>query len=455
MASLASIGQGLKDRFLVSLQYPEFRKLWVTTMMSQSSSWALIVARAALVLELTGSPAWTGAVTFAAMIPALLVSPIAGFLADKFDRRTVLACAISINVGTNVVLAMLVVTGIVEAWHVLLLSIVNGSARSSQMPSAQALLVNMVPRDQVLNAVSLYQATVNGSRFLGPVLILVLLKITGVLGVAYPLWGLENSDNWVFFLCVGMYGIAFTMCVSIRTRSRGVLKEGNFAQTFFSNFAAGISYMYRNPVMLSLVLLVVAHCGMTMSFESLFPLVARDTLGLITSKSVLGGFSQMMVGFGIAALIASLMLAGVRDDALRGKLLLWLGVLSGISPVALVVLPNIWPTIWVAFLATAIMGFAQGGFMTLSHAMLQTLAPDAIRGRVLGVYTWHTTGMMASFNFVNGSLAALPIVGALPIPAAPVILGAGGLGFLMVMILSFARIPLRELYARGVPAPSS
>ena len=93
--------------------------------------------------------------------------------------------------------------------------------------------------------------------------------------------------------------------------------------------------------------------------------------------------------------------------------------------------------------------------MTLSHAMLQTLAPDAIRGRVLGVYTWHTTGMMASFNFVNGSLAALPIVGALPIPAAPVILGVGGLGFMMVMILSFARIPLRELYARGVPAPTS
>ena len=448
MASLASIGQGFKDRFLVSLQYPEFRKLWVTTMMSQSSSWALIVARAALVLELTGSPAWTGAVTFAAMIPALLVSPIAGFLADKFDRRTVLACAISLNIATNVVLAMLVVTGMVEAWHVLVLSVINGSARSSQMPSAQSLLVNMVPRDQVLNAVSLYQATVNGSRFLGPVLILVVLNITGLLGMT-------NAQDWVFFLCVAMYLLAFLACISIGTRSRGVMQEGNIARTFFTNFSAGISYMYRNPVMLSLVLLVVAHCGMTMSFESLFPLVARDTLGLITSKSVLGGFSQMMVGFGIAALVASLLLAGVREQAVRGKLLLWLGVLSGISPVALVVLPNIWPTIWVAFLATAIMGFAQGGFMTLSHAMLQTLAPDAIRGRVLGVYTWHTTGMMASFNFVNGSLAALPIVSALPIPPAPVILGVGGLAFMMVMILSFARIPLRELYARGVPVPTS
>ena len=448
MASLASIGQGLKDRFLVSLQYPEFRKLWVTTMMSQSSSWALIVARAALVLELTGSAAWTGAVTFAAMIPALLVSPIAGFLADKFDRRTVLAGAISINVATNVVLAMLVVTGIVEAWQVLLLSVINGSARSSQMPSAQALLVNMVPRDQVLNAVSLYQATVNGSRFLGPVLILVVLNVSGLLGVT-------DAQDWVFFLCVAMYLVALLTCFSIGTRSRGEMKEGNFAQTFFVNFAAGLKYMYTSPVVLSLVLLVVAHCGMTMSFESLFPLVARDSLGMITSESVLGGFSQMMVGFGIAALIAALMLAGVRDEALRGKLLLWLGVLSGASPVALVVLPNIWPTIWVAFLATAVMGFAQGGFMTLSHAMLQTLAPDAIRGRVLGVYTWHTTGMMASFNFVNGSLAAMPIVGALPIPAAPVILGAGGLGFLMVIVLSFARIPLRELYARGVPATTS
>ena len=84
--------------------------------------------------------------------------------------------------------------------------------------------------------------------------------------------------------------------------------------------------------------------------------------------------------------------------------------------------------------------------MTLSHAMLQTIAPDAVRGRLLGVYNWHTNGFMASFNLVNGTIAGVTAL------TAPIILGAGGIGFLIVMTLSFARIPLRQLYARGVPA---
>ncbi len=84
--------------------------------------------------------------------------------------------------------------------------------------------------------------------------------------------------------------------------------------------------------------------------------------------------------------------------------------------------------------------------MTLSHAMLQTIAPDAIRGRLMGVYSWHTNGFMASFNMVNGVMAEFSPL------TAPIILGAGGLGFLAIVILSFARVPLRQLYARGVPA---
>ena len=115
MAIPAHVGEGLKARYLVSLQYPEYRKLWVATVCSQSAAWALIVARAALVLQLTGSATWTGAVIFAAMIPSVLMSPIAGFLADRFDRRTVVAYAYGVNLAHNLLLSVLVVTGSVEA----------------------------------------------------------------------------------------------------------------------------------------------------------------------------------------------------------------------------------------------------------------------------------------------------------------------------------------------------
>ena len=426
---MSQLGRELGSRYLVSLESLEFRKLWTATICSQSAAWALIVARAALVLELTDSAVWAGYVTFAAMIPSVVVSPLAGYLADRFNRRTVLACAYSVNVADNLVLAMLVATRLVEPWHVLVLASVTGSARSTQMPAAQALLANIVPRERLFNAVSLYQATFHGARFVGPFLILVVLWTTG-------------HQNWVFFLCAGLYVLGLSTIFTIQTVSKGVIEAGRFGEVFLRNLMAGLSYMYRHPLVLSIVLLVVAHCGMTMSFESLFPVLSRDMLGMTGTASIMGGASYLMVGYGAAALVTALFLAGVQSERTRGQLLLWLGILSGATPVALALSPNL----QLAVLSAAGMGAAQGGFMTLSHAMLQSIAPDAIRGRLFGVYSWHTQGFMAGFNLVNGTLAGFTAL------TAPIILAAGGAGFVIVVVLSFGRVPLRQLYGKGLPA---
>ena len=84
--------------------------------------------------------------------------------------------------------------------------------------------------------------------------------------------------------------------------------------------------------------------------------------------------------------------------------------------------------------------------MTLSHAMVQTIAPDAIRGRLMGVYSWHIQGFMATFNLVNGTLVGFTAL------TASIVLAAGGAGFLIMVTLSMGRAPLRQLYGRGVPA---
>ena len=428
MAILAHVGEGLKARYLVSLQYPEYRKLWVATVCSQSAAWALIVARAALVLQLTGSATWTGAVIFAAMIPSVLMSPVAGFLADRFDRRKVVAYAYGVNLAHNLLLSVLVVTGSVEAWQLLALAVVNGSARAVQMPASQALLPNTLPREWLFNAVALYGVTQHGSRFTGPFLILVLLWFTG-------------HQDWVFFLCTALYCLGLGSILSIKVASTGVIQPGGGIPAILNSMLEGLRYIYSHPVVLSLVLLVVAHCALTMSFESLLPVLSRDRFGL-ENAGILGGFSYMMVGFGLAALVAAMTLAGVRTEAARGRLLLWLAVLSGVSLVALAMSPNL-P---LAILSSAAMGFSQGGFMMLSQAMVQSIVPDAIRGRVMAVYNWHILGFMAAFNMVHGALVEATAL------SASIILAAGGIAFLVVVALSFARVPLRQLYARGVPA---
>ena len=429
MTSLVQAGRELGSRYFISLQVLEYRKLWTATLCSQSASWALIVARAALVLELTGSAAWTGYVTFAAMIPSVLVSPLAGYLADRFDRRTVLVWAYSVNLIDSLALAILVAVRVIEPWQVLLLAIVTGSARSTQMPTAQSLLANMVPRERLLNAVSLYQVTFHGSRFLGPFLILVVLWATG-------------HQNCVFFLCAGLYISGLFLVMSIRTVSRGVIQAGRFSEVFWRNLLAGLNYMYHHPLVLSMVLLVVAHCGMTMSFESLLPVLSLERLGLEGSLSVMGGASYLMVAYGVGAMITALALAGVQNERARGQLFFGFAVLSGITPVVLAVSPDM----STAVLSAAGMGFAQGGFMTLSHAMIQIIAPDEIRGRLMGVYSWHTQGFMAGFNLFNGAVAGFTAL------TAPIILGGGGVAFLIVVGLSLARVPLRQVYAKGLPS---
>ena len=362
------------------------------------------------------------------MIPSVLVSPVAGYLADRYDRRTVVAYTYGVNLAHNLLLSILVVTGAVEAWHLLALAVVNGSARAVQMPSSQALLPNTLPREWLFNAVALYGVTRHGSRFVGPFLILVLLWITG-------------HQDWVFFLCTALYGLGLVTILRIRVASTGVIQSGSGIPAILANLMEGLRYIYSHPTVLSLVLLVVAHCALTMSFESLLPVLSRDKFGL-DNAGVLGGVSYMMVAFGLAALVAAVTLAGVRTEPARGRLLLWLAVLSGVTMVALAMSPNL-P---LATLSAAGMGFSQGGFMMLSQAMVQSIAPDAIRGRVMGVYNWHILGFMAGFNLVNGTLAEVTAL------TTAIILGAGGVGFLIVMALSFVRAPLRLLYARGVPA---
>ena len=426
------LAQTIGARYLPALRHTEYRKLWMAAICSQSAAWALIVARGALAKTESGSDFWTGMVTFAAMIPSIFVAPLAGYLADRFDRRTVLAYAYSVNLVHNLLLAIIVVAGLIEVWHLILLSLLNGFARVSQMTSAQALLPSTVPREGLFNAVALFHATQQGSRFVGPLLILLMLWITGP-------WLADNQD-WVFFLCAGLYLLGLLMVLTLRVSSRGVVEAGQGASAIFLNLLAGLKFIYNRPLVLSVVLLVVAHCGMTMSFESLFPALSIDKLGLDPGAGILAGFGFLMVGYGSAAFVMSLTLAGVRSERSRGRLFLWLGVFSGVTPIALGMSPNL-P---LAMLAVAAMGASQSGFMALSNAMLQSLAPDAIRGRVMSVYNWHSNGFMASFNLVNATLVNFTGL------TAPLALGVGGMAFIVVMAGSAANFSLRRVYTDGV-----
>jgi MFS family permease len=130
--------------FFASLGSPDYCLLWGATACGQAAAWALVVLRAALVYELTRSNAWVGFVTMAAQLPSLVVTPFAGLLADRFDRRRVLACTFTLNLLNNLLLALLVLSGQITPMALLGIALINGILRATEMPTTQALLPNLV-----------------------------------------------------------------------------------------------------------------------------------------------------------------------------------------------------------------------------------------------------------------------------------------------------------------------
>jgi MFS family permease len=404
-----------KTQFLTSLQHPDYRRLWFANIYAGAAHWALIVARGWLVFELTDSSTLVGIVTFAAMIPRFFVSPFAGLLADRLDRRRLLAWTLGIDAAHNLLLATLAISGFIEIWHLMVLSLINGSARATAMPASGSLLPNLVPRNHLINAIALNSATMHGTRLLGPLLIAPLLATMGA----------EEA----FVLSAVLYLLGLFQVSLIRTPSTGIVQS---EKSVLQNLLAGLHYVYHHKLLLPLIMLIVAHCSLTMSFESLLPVLAKEKLGAEGA-----GFSYMMMAVGAGALVAVMGLTKVQSDTVRGRLLLVAGIVSGVAPITLAFSPNL----SLALIASAGMGASQGSFMTLFTTIVQSTVPDEIRGRVTSISNLHIGGLMAAFNLVNGYLA--DAVG------APTVLVVTGMAFLMALPLSCFSLHVRRLYAIG------
>ena len=413
-----------RDRYLLALQYRDYRTLWIANACSGAASWALIIARGWLAYELTGGLFWSGVVTGAAMLPRLFSTPLFGFLADRLDRQSLLRSVYALEFAHNVVLALLVMLGLAGPWVLMFLSLFNGTLRAGQMTTTQALVPNLVPKEHLLNAIALNQATQQGSRLVGALAILPLISIFDI--------------HAAFWMCSAFYLVGLIQVSRITTRSTGVIDP---EKSFFSNLLAGFEYVYGHPQILAMILLVLAHCALTMSYESMLPGIAVEKLA---TGSV--GVSYLIGAVGAGALVTSVFLAGVRSPKTRGIFFLVFGVTSGFGPILMALSSSR----ELSILAAAAMGANQAGFMTISHAIIQSLVDDKVRGRVSGVYSVHVGGSMAVTNFINAAIA--------DVFSASAVMAVGGALFVIVITLSVGSGALRRIYfpgLAGAPVPTA
>ena len=299
---------------LSALRHRDYRLTWLAAMFSGGAMWAFIVASSWMALKTSDTSAWVGVITFASMLPFLLVSPIAGLMGDALDRKTLVAATMAMSAVGVIVMAGMSVADMLELWHVAVFAFVLGTARTLQEPPLAALIPNLVPRKDLLNAMVLTGATRHGARFFG-------------LLIASPMLAVDSIGVDGVLIMSGLFHLlAVSQMMRIRTVSRG---NTNPERGMLRNMVDGLVYIYTNQALAVLILLVAFHCALVMSFESILPILSRESLGATDGATV----GYLFMGFGAGALVGMSILAGVRDDRRKGQILWWTGIASAVSPV--------------------------------------------------------------------------------------------------------------------------
>ena len=367
---------------LPALQSPDYRLLFYNTVLAAAARWALMLARGWLVFQLTDSTGAVGIVTFAGMAPFLFLGPLGGGLADRLDRRRMAIASAALGVIFSAALGVLVVTDVVATWQVVVLAVLQGTTMAMVGPAQEALLPSLVARGHLLNAVALTGIARHGSRIAGPLAGGAVLATLGV--------------GAVFFLSAGLLFLAVVQLWRIRWRPAAAPASTRTPLRHLgAEVAEGVRYVWQDRRVRLVLSLLGAHCGLTMAFDSLLPRLATDVGGGSTT------FTAILVGIGVGALLGTLAVSQVRQEAMRGSVFAVTGLGSGLAMIIL----GLAQTPAVAVIGAALAGGTQATYMALSATLVQTIIPDHLRGRVMSLYLMLAAGHMAFMNLGFGFFA--------------------------------------------------
>ena len=376
-------------RAFIALRHRNFRLFWFGQLISLIGTWMQSTAQAWLVLELTHSAWWLGVVGALQFLPVLLFALFGGVLADRLPKRTVLLFTQSSAMLLAFTLWILVATGVVQLWHVLILATCLGLINALDMPTRQAFVVEMVGREDLPNAVALNSSLFNMARILGPGIGGILIALLGVA----PLFLL----NGISFIAV-LIGLAMIDMQQLHALAkRDEFQQGTRKPGTLKSLREGLAYVRNTPS----VLLVIAVVGIVslfgINFNVVLPLFATDVLNVGAV-----GFGFISATFGLGSLISALWLAWGNNRPSMSRLLMGtiaFGILEALFAISHLYL--------LSLVLIAGVGFAQIAFSALANTTLQTVTPDHLRGRVMSVYMMVFAGSTPLGNLFIGGLAHL------------------------------------------------
>ena len=364
---------------LRALQYRNFQLFFSGQLISLVGTWMQNVAQSWLVYRMTGSSVLLGAIGFASQIPSFIFSPVAGIVADRYSRHRVVIATQTASMLLAFALAALVLTDTVQIWHIFVLSALLGLVNAFDIPGRQSFIVEMVGRNDLMNAIALNSSMFNASRVIGP-------AVAGLL-VAYI------GEGWCFFANGVSYIAVIIGLVMMRMEPQRRPVSGSSP---LANIAEGFRFVWRNaPVHAILMLLgVVSLTGMP--YSVLMPIFADKILH--GGAKALG---SLMGATGVGALSGALLLASRRN--LKG-LSKWVAI-SATAFGGTMVLFAFSRVYWLSIVLLAPVGFCMMIEMGSSNTLIQSMVPDHLRGRVMSVYSMMFMGMAPLGSLLAGAAA--------------------------------------------------
>jgi MFS family permease len=376
-------------------------------LISFTGTWMQSVAQSWLIYRLTGSALLLGLIGFASQVPVFLFAPLGGVLADRYSKLRIIILTQTLAMIQAFALAALTLTGRVSVAAVFALGIMLGVVNAFDLPTRQSFMVELVGRDDLMNAIALNSSMIQGSRVIGPAIAGLLLKWVGE--------GFCFLINGVSYIAI----IAGLLTIRL-SNNQSPQPDGSP----FRNLVEGFNYIRQIRPVRALLLLVACASIFGLPYIVLMPVVASDVL-----KGGPGALGILLGASGIGAL------SGAFTLALRSRVH-GLGRIAGISAAAFGVMLILFSLSRNLILSAALLvptGFALLLQMSACNTLLQTIVPDRMRGRMMSFYSMSLMGMTPFGSLLAGAAAARF--------GAPETVAAGGAVCLASAILFYSRIP--------------
>ncbi|HET6379839.1 MAG TPA: MFS transporter [candidate division Zixibacteria bacterium] len=376
-------GRALRRGF-AALRHPNYRYYWSGQVVSLIGTWMQSVSQPWLVLLLGGTPVQLGTVLALQFLPATLLAPLGGVMADRIDKRKALMVAQAVAMLEATTLFTLTVTNVVEIWHIMLLALLLGMVNAVEMPMRQAFAAELVPREDLMNAIALNSASFNAARVVGP----------AMAGVTLALFGpaFNFAINAVSYLAV-LFGLS-------RIDPSGLhrVERPEHPASVRSSLSEGFRYAARTPMVLWPLVLLGGMATFGMNFQTLLPLFARGTLGMGAA-----GYGALFAAMGVGSLAGSLSLAFAGSQRPLLRLILGGGLMFVIFELGL----GLARVPLAAYPLVILLGLSSMLMVNTINVTIQNAVSNELRGRVMSLYVTVFAGSAPIGGFLAGWVAQL------------------------------------------------